>query len=76
MYLYDTRNGKDELRRFPINGWFFPCINCRSIIGTKKDIIFKKYLFFKPKYIEIPCCKRCNIDENLVLDKTKIQKIN
>ena len=57
MYLYDTRNENDELRRFPINGWFFPCIKCRSIIGTKKDIIFQNYLFFKPKYVEIPCIR-------------------
>ena len=75
MYLYDTRNRNDEITRFPINGWLFPCLICGKIIGSKEKILYKKN-FFKLKYLEVPCCKKCRINENFILDKTKIHKIN
>ena len=74
MYLYDTRNGKNEIIRFPINGWFFPCLICGIIIGSKKKIFYKKK-FLKSKYLEVPCCKYCSIDEDYIFDKERINKI-
>ena len=75
MYLYDTRNGNDEITRFPINGWFFPCLICGKIIGSKKKILYKKNIFYS-KYLEVPCCKRCKINKNFIIDINKIFKIN
>ena len=69
MYLYDTRNNDNEKKRFPIHGWIFPCLICGTIMGYKKSIIFEKTTFCKSKYIKIPCCKNCEIDENFILDK-------
>ena len=42
MYLYDTRIGKSEIIRFPINGWLFPCLVCGIITGSKKNYYIKK----------------------------------
>jgi len=75
MYLYDTRNGNGEITRFPINGWLFPCLICGKIIGSKEKILYKKK-FFKLKYLEVPCCKKCKINESFIFDKLKIHKIN
>ena len=73
MYLYDTRNGKSEIIRFPINGWFFPCLVCGIITGSKKKLLYKKK-FFNSKYLEVPCCKKCTIDEAYIFDKERIHK--
>ena len=75
MYLYDTRNGNDEIKRFPINGWLFPCLICGKIIGSKKKILYKKNIF-NSKYLEVPCCKKCTINESFIFDKENIHKIN
>jgi hypothetical protein len=75
MYLYDTRNEKDEISRFPIIGWFFPCLICGKIVGSKKKILIKKK-FFNSKYLEVPCCKKCTINEKFIFDKENIHKIN
>ena len=53
MYLYDTRNDKDFISRFPLNGWFFPCIECARITSIKSP------LFYNKKVIYIPFCKYC-----------------
>ena len=75
MYIYDTRHDKDEITRFPIIGWFFPCFICGKIIGSNKKILYKKN-FFKSKYLEVPCCKNCIINENCIFYKENIHKIN
>ena len=76
MYLYDTRESTNEIRRFPIHGWFFPCINCSKIIGTRKKILYKKRRFLRSKFLEVPCCKKCKLDEQFNFDKEKIHKVN
>ncbi len=71
MYLYDTRKGKNEKERFPKDGWFFPCISCRIITGSIITYPYKKRFIFFNQYVEVPCCKKCKIDEQFDFDKKK-----
>jgi hypothetical protein len=70
--MYDTRINKDQIRRFPIQGWFFPCFDCGTITGYIK-IIYLKGIIFK-KYMEVPCCLNCKVDESK-LNLSKVIKL-
>ena len=76
MYFYDTRKGKDEKKRLPKDGWFFPCISCRIITGSNVNYPYKKNFFFFDEYVKIPCCKKCLKYKKFSLDDNLFYKIN
>ena len=70
QYWYDTR--EDNINRFPIYGWIFPCFFCYH--PTIKYTIQKHKIY---KYINVPCCNLCKnkqfklkyIDDRYILDE-------
>ena len=53
-FYYTPRNIEDLRKRFPKNGWMFPCYFC--------TIITMRYKYYKRcnnKNIRIPCCNCC-----------------
>lgn len=49
-------------------------MSCGIIISSNKKILYKRN-FFKSKYLEVPCCKNCSIDEDYIFDKERIHKV-
>ena len=72
QYWYDTREG-NNINRFPIQGWIFPCFFC--CIPTVKYTIILKHKIYKD--INIPCCDTCKnkqfklkyLDSRYILDE-------
>ncbi len=71
-YQYDTREYFNYTeKKFPWNGWFFPCYNCGEITSNGTNIVYKIY-----KQLRIPYCKKCQFQDDLDISKITLDKSN
>ena len=71
-YQYDTRAEFNYTeKKFPWDGWFFPCFHCGGITSNVINSVYKTY-----KQLRIPYCKKCQYQVDLDISKITLSKSN